>query len=671
MLLPQQRKAFSAFAHLEDDRHRVIRTLDEFWRAIGWLKQQKRVAGDTEGTGLRWYRDAHICGVSMSAKLDDHTNQNFYFPFAHSEPAERQLPKEAVMYGCREIFEDEGITKVFHNIKFDEHFFRKEGVRIRGPRRDTMISAHLYDENTKAALKSRVAIDLKNNNAHVAEALLDRELKRTARSMGIGVTLFKEMFGYDRLPTEIVGVYGSYDTDFTMQLDDHYEKAGIYRKYADIYSTEMKLTKVLHDLEQNGVDVDVEYLQRLNRETRVEMQRLAPQIHAAFNYTFEVGSDTQLLRALTHVGAPLWKRTKGGVLATDAEVLEELVAMPQLRTEIREGCKLILKYRAASKIESTYTSSVLEAIGHDGRVHGDYQQVGTKTGRLSARHPNMQNFQGDSDERALAYSGKKVEDGGIDPWSVKRAFTNRGGPNSQWCRLYFDYSQIELRVLARYSYDPKMMKAFIDGVDLHTQVSIEVFGNADKANRRLAKVINFGLSYCMSAAGFSRQTGVPREEAERHFNVFFQKFARVEGFRNELWGYARRHGCYVENMFGRPRRVPTLKSLDDFERARAERMLIGSYIQGTAAELTKISMVRIHEWEERNQTGLKLVSTIHDEISLDVPKVFARDVSRMCRREMVDFPMFHPVPIEIGGEYSTTNWSEKEDLPEHFMKADA
>lgn len=651
-----------AFSLVKDDPfHRVILDVESFAQAIQWLEQQPLVAVDTETSGLAWYQRARMCGISMGAwDRQAGRSMNFYFPFRH-QTNEKQLPVDVVLEGVKRVLHNTRIEKVFHNIKFDEHMLARDNIRVLGPRRDTQIEAALYDENQPLALKDRTAIDLQDNRAHVFENLLDARLEAQAKESGVGKTVYRDRFGYARIPVQMCGVYAAHDTDFTLALANFYDSNNVRGFFQGIYSTEMELTKVLFQMEENGLPIHADYLKWLAASTSHAMENLRGQMVHQLG-EFNPDSDEEVVQLITkHLRLEhlLWKRTDSGTAwSVDVEVLTQLSdEAPILKT--------LLDYREAAKIRSTYTTSILDRLDANGVLHGDFQQVGTKTGRLSAKSPNLQNFASDSDERALAATGKKVEDGGQDPWSVKRAFINRG---PEFIRGYFDYSQIELRVLAKYSNDPTLIDVYKKNDDVHTRTSQEVYGVTDKSARRKAKIIAFGLSYGMSAKGFARQAKIPLEEAEAGMERFFQRYPRISPFRDEFWALVRSQGGVFTNMFGRARRMPKMIGFqNNYEKGSAERRVFGSLIQGTAAELTKESLVRIAKWEEKNRSGLLLVSTIHDEISMDIPHRFVREVLGGVVPLMESYPQFDPVPIMTGAEYSDTNWSEPKKFPKGMV----
>lgn len=912
--MPVQMRAFSL---VEGDHpgKTVVTIPDKFQTMMNHLIDQPVLAFDWETSGTEYYKHARPCGIALGY-MDGDRVLSWYVPYRH-QTGEQQLDERVVVPAVKRLLENPSTMKAAHNIKFDDHMARTEGIHVQGPRYDTMVAARLYDENRSAALKYRAASDLGHENATTMEKALDQEVWRLAKANKLGKKAYLSQYGYAQTPVDLCGVYACYDIDFTLCLRELYERWGLTRHYPRIVPTEMALTEVLCDMEENGMPVDVPYLEALAVSVNGAAKGLESRIHHAAGKVFKVNSDRELRAYLRdHLGLRWAQRTKNDQWAVDREVLTELAVQAPV-------CNLILEYRDATKLATTYTTSILDRLDADNFLHGDFQQVGTDTGRLSCRSPNFQNFPSDNNDRAIQNSGKSLEDGGVDPWSIRRAFINRG---PGWVRLFFDYSQIELRVLAYYTRDPIMVEAYLAGEDIHTRTSLEVFGTAEKARRRQAKVINFGLciaegqevltrqdglvpiecvedwhdvwdgvewvgheglicrgeqevitydgltatpdhevylqeggrvslwelasqvcfgriaigargevpvgyayangpgwyareqaeeprsgaevrglrkgalgvgvqysgmaheelhlparqvqgssrqnlgpavrrndpalparyarivkalqgagcqsalrvaggfyylgartlagyrfqgaryrpdrqrrsllprqfaagyqvrehpqrpkvakvydllnagprrrftvagkivsnSYCMSAAGFARQTKMPYEEAEKYLAKFFERYHGIETYRKAFWMRTLLDGCQFNNIWGRTRRIPALRSTTEWEAARAKRQAIGSLIQGTAAELTKESLVRVHRRLKAEGIPALLVSTIHDEIQLDVPVEYLTRVAPMVKQLMEDYPEFAPIPIVVDGDYSTTSWADKKSLP--------
>jgi len=291
--------------------------------------------------------------------------------------------------------------------------------------------------------------------------------------------------------------------------------------------------------------LDVEYLKGVKVQVQKAKEILEKRIHEAMGgYKFNIASDDELRNTMWHVMGLRWeKQTSGEQYAVDREVLEGFA-------DTNLVCKLILDWRDADKIDTTYTSSILDLLDDKNYVHGNLQQAGARTGRMSCNAPNYQNFVTDNDDRAVAFSGKKLKEGGIDPWSIRRAFVMR---EQGWYRVIPDFSQIELRVLAHYSKDPILVDAYLKGEDIHERTAKEVGSILQKeCSRRTAKITNFGLSYGLSARGLSSQAKISKDEAEIFLAAFFQRYKGIVQFRNELCAQARRQGCQWQNMFGRP-----------------------------------------------------------------------------------------------------------------------
>ena len=621
----------------------------EFERMVCMLRAAPVIAFDTETSGLAWWAHARLCGISFAMRDPARGIVSWYVPIRHNTGAE-QLPMELVGPAIKQILEDPRKTKVAHNLKFDEHIVLREGWNVRGPRYDTMIAARLYDENRQATLKSRAEEDLGYPEAREAEMILDREVLKLAKSMKMGVEPYRGQHGYSQVGIGIAGPYACRDAAYTYELFEFYERWGVSRNYARIWNTEMKLTEVLCDMEEVGLPVDRGYLELLrdgvSGEKAAIEDRLLTVLGAKY---FKIGSDLELRKYLTEeMRLPLTKLTTKKQLAVDAEVLSQFAAHD--RTGV---LSLILLWRAAEKIASTYTTSILKKLDARDILHGNFRQVGTTTGRMASSDPNLQNFSSDDNDRALKFSGKSLEDGGSDPWSVRRAFTVSPGR----CRLIFDYDQIELKVMAAYSRDPIMVDNYLKGGDIHKRTAEEV-----GVPRRIAKICNFGTVYGISALGLTRKANVSMEEAEGFMQKFFSTYLGIENFRKKFWQGVRMSGGVFNNIWGRARRVPEINSYRGYERGRAERQAISSLIQGTAAELTKESLVRIFEILRDRKLPAKLTSTVHDEIWVDTDVSCFAEVARLVKREMEDFSEFQPIPIKVSGKYTTTNWAEKKSF---------
>lgn len=651
--MPVQTSAISHWPAGEENK-RIITDGEAFERMLRHLHAGPSLTVDYETSGLAWYAHARSCGVALATwERDSGKVWNYYVPYRH-ETGEPQLEFERVAPAIGKLLADESLVKVCHNIKFEDHFSRIEGWHLGGLRYCTMIAGHLYNENLLLGLEDRAETILGHKGAKHWDHQLQLEVLKLAKAHRMGIRDYKWRYGYSQTPINLCGTYACYDTQFTTELFLFYERWGLSRRYPRLWPTEMALAEVLCDMEQEGLPLDIEYLETLRDSLGGVKAGLEDQIRGLLGADmFNLGSDDELRHYLTKKARlPLWKKTRKNQYSVDKEVLDHF-------KDRSPALKLLLDWREADKLENTYTTSLLTKADAHGVIHPEFQQVGTNTGRLACREPNFQNQPVDDDDRAKAHSGKKVKEGGVDPWSIRRAFCVRKEGARTIPRLFFDYSQIELRTMAFYSQDATMVNVYLTGGDIHDEVSKEV-----GCDRRTAKAINFGLNYCLTSMGLSRQAGLTEDEAEAFMKRFFERFPGVPQFRDRLWASMRSTpDCSFQNLFGRHRRIPLLRSSESWEQGRAERQAIGSLIQGTAAELTKESIVRVSRFLKENKLPAKLVNTVHDEIQLDCDPECLVVVVQGCKRLMEAYPEFNPIPVVVDGEYSVASWADKQPLP--------
>jgi len=634
-----------------DPRKQIITTGERFEKLVRFIASRDKFVFDYETSGTAWFKHAEAVGIGLGAWDDNGTLWSAYVPFRH-RTGEQQLDIGLIGPAIGMLLRSPNVMKICHNIKFEDHFSRKEGWTLAGPRYDTMVAARLYNDNEALKLEHRAEVDLGVEGAKRWEQELQKEVRQLARANRMGVKEYKYLHGYSEVNIGLCGVYGCTDVLHTGGLHEVYERWGVSQHYPRIWPTEMALTRILCDMEQTGMPVDVDYLTQLRHQVQTEKFKIHEQIKQHLGgYDLSIGSDDEVRDLLTRtMGLPLEKRTEGNKLSVDKEVLEHFSTHNIV-------VKLILDWREADKIDTTYTASILNLLDGNHVVHGNLKQVGTNTGRLSCEEPNYQNMPSENDDRAVRYSGKKVKEGGVDPWSIRRAYPVRG---ADWVRLFLDYSQIELRVLAHYSQDPIMVDSFLKSEDCHARTAAEVGQLLGKeCPRRIAKIVNFGLSYGMSELGLHRQAKIPLDEAEVFLDAFFQRYAGIRQFKQELWAQARRQGCQWNNLFGRTRRLPDLRSATFWRKKRAERQMIASAIQGTAAELTKESLVRIADFLAEEKIPAFLVNTVHDEIQIDTPREYAPRVAMVSKTLMEAYPEFSPIPVITDCEITETNWAEK------------
>jgi DNA polymerase-1 len=429
------------------------------------------------------------------------------------------------------------------------------------------------------------------------------------------------------VPVREAADYCCADSDFALRLRDVLEPIlREHRLEALFRDVETPLVAVLAEMEREGIAIDVGLFARLTREFRQQLASLEHAIHAAAGTEFNVNSNPQLRTVLfDKLQLPALKKGKTGP-STDADVLEELAAMGH------EVPRLLLEYREVSKLLSTYLEALpAEVNPQTGRIHTSFNQIGAATGRLSSTHPNLQN---------IPVRSARGE-------SIRRGFVPRPG----WRFVVADYSQIELRLLAHLSGDPAFVAAFQSGGDIHRQTAAIIFGVAlDQVTpemRARAKTINFATIYGQGARSLSQGLGIPFAEAQRFIGEYFERFAGVRAFLDRAVAEAREKG-YVETIFGRRRYVPELRDQSFNVRAFGERVAANSPIQGSAADLIKVAMVRLAA-VFRAGPGARLLLQVHDELLVETPAADAPDVARLVRSEMEGAARLSvPLVVDVG-----------------------
>jgi DNA polymerase-1 len=594
--------------------------------ATSAARRGTRVAIDTETDGLSTVH-ANLCGISMSWS----DGQGVYIPVRGPE-GEPHLDIDAVRAVAAPFLADEGLPKCAHNAKFDLQILQRHGMPVHGLAGDSMVASHLADA-------SRPSHGLDG----LAESVLGHRCIPITALIGSGA--FQRTF--DTVPLEAATEYAAEDADIAGRLDRHFHavvvRDGMERLYRDV---ELPLVQVLADMELAGIGVDGEELDRQRERLHGELDRLRETIARAAPHPFNPDSPKQLAAVLFNrptdvppgLGLRVVKRTKTGA-STDAEVLEKLAADPSVESTIPAR---IVEYRQLAKLVGTYLVALRDAIDPEtGRIHASFHQTGTATGRLSSSDPNLQNIP------------IRTEVGR----DIRRAFVARAGHALLSC----DYSQIELRVLAHLSGDPALSEAFRRDADIHVAVAAEVFGVApdavSDAQRSAAKMVNFGIVYGITPFGLARRLGggTSIERAREIIEGYRARFARIDAFLAQCVQHAKDHG-YVETILGRRRPVPQVHSRNPAERALGERMAINSVVQGSAADLIKVAMVRIHSDIGRQCPGARMLLQIHDELLFEVP---AERVSatRVWVVERMESAMALDVPLRVGAA-SGANWLE-------------
>jgi DNA polymerase-1 len=548
-------------------------TLDDW---LARVSAASCVALDTETTALEAMQ-ARLVGISLSIE----PGMACYIPVAHrGADARGQLPRAEVLARMKAWLEDPRPTKLLHHAKYDTHVFANEGIDLRGVADDTMLQAYVLE-------------------SHRGVGLEDLCLRR----LGVKGTSYEQLcgkgahqIGFDEVDLERATHYACEDADFTLRL--HNVLRPEVRALASleyIYQLEMLVSRVLFEIECNGVLIDSAELGRQSHVIGQELLTLEQRAYTIAEQPFNLNSPKQLGEILfTKMQLPVVRKTPGGAPSTDEDVLTKLAEDYPLP-------KVLLEYRGLAKLKSTYTDKLPKMVNAaTGRVHTHYAQAAVITGRLASSEPNLQNIPVRSE------AGRRV----------REAFVASNG-----VIISADYSQIELRVMAHVSNDANLQRAFAAGEDIHKATASEVFGvnlqDVSSDQRRAAKAINFGLIYGMGAFGLASNLGITRDAAQSYIDRYFTRYPGVAQYMAETRALAHAQG-YVETVFGRRLWLADINAAGA-RRAGAERAAINAPMQGTAADLIKLAMVAVQNWLAHEKLETKMVMQVHDELVLDVP----------------------------------------------------
>ena len=545
----------------------------------------------------------------------------YYLPFGHEGlEAGRQLPPESLKKVAA-LLEAESPLKVGHNVKYDLTLLKRHGFSLKGLEGDTMIASYLLDPNRRT---------------HGLDELAEEILGHRMISYREVTQKLKKGESFARVPLEEAKVYACEDAHVTYLLYEYFwprlKEEGLWRVFEEI---ERPLIFVLARMEMAGVRVDVPYLEALSQELAGELKELEEKIFALAGERFNLNSSRQLGFILFEkLGLPKLKKTpKKTAYSTDNEVLEELSLHHELP-------RLVLRYRTLAKLKSTYVDALPKMINPEtGRIHTSFNQTVTATGRLSSSDPNLQNIPVRGEEGA----------------KIRKAFV----PEEGWLFLSADYSQIDLRVLAHYSGDETLIEAFKRGEDIHRRTAAEIFGVSPEEvtpeMRRMAKTINFGIVYGMSPFGLAKELKIGRREAKAFIERYFERYPGVKRYMEEIVAEARKKG-FVETLFGRRRPLPDINSPNRVAREFAERTAINTPIQGTAADIIKLAMIRLDKTLEEKGLKTRMLLQVHDELLFEVPSEELEEVKEIVRQQMegvVELKVPLKVNLAVG-----KNWAE-------------
>ena len=585
---------------------------------IDALKNADVFALDTETTSLN-YMQAELVGVSVAVEA----GKAAYIPFGHNYPgAPDQLDKQFVLDALKPILEDDNLKKVGQNLKYDMSVLAEDvGITLRGVAYDTMLESYVLD-----------SVATRHDMDSLALKYLGRKTISFEEIAGKGA----KQLTFNQVGLHEASRYAAEDADVTLRLHQtlwpKLEKEGrLTEVFRDI---ELPLVTVLSRIERNGTYVDATLLKHQSQFLAKRMAELQEKACEIAGQEFNLSSPKQLGEILYQkLEIPVIKKTPKGAPSTAEAVLQELALeypLPQV----------IMDYRGVAKLKNTYTDKLPELINQrTGRVHTSYHQAVAATGRLSSSDPNLQNIPVRSEE------GRKI----------RQAFLAPKGRKIVAC----DYSQIELRIMAHLSDDKGLTDAFEKGLDIHRATAAEVWGKTldevSDNDRRNAKAINFGLIYGMSAFGLAKQLGLPRKEAQEYIDLYFERYPGVKKYMADTRALAADNG-YVETVYGRRLYLPEIHSKNGQRRQAAERAAINAPMQGTAADIIKKAMIKVHDWLETTDFDAKMIMQVHDELVFEVAEDQVDDLVREVKARMESAAELKvPLIVDAGiGE----NWEE-------------
>ena len=601
----------------------VVTNLEELQNYINLIEEnEKIVAFDCETTSLDTL-NTQLVGFSLSSQA----GKGIYVPLYTSNLFENLdfIPQDKALEQIARLFNNPQVTVILHNGKFDYKVLRSNGIKIN----NNKVSCKLVDTMIAEWLLNS---DKTGKNSYSLEYLAETKL-------GLKGIEYEDLVPkgqtFADLPVEKAYPYAAEDADFTFQL---WQKLEPQLKSQNLYelftSTEMRLMPLLAEMEIQGIHLDSQTLYDYNKELTIGIEDIQNKIYSTVGHAFNIASPKQLQEVLfTERGLKPTKKTKTGY-STDTSVLEELALYDPVP-------KMILEYRELAKLQSTYVETLPSMCDKNERIHTDFIQTGTATGRLSCREPNLQNIPVRNE------AGRKI----------RSAFTATPGT----ILISADYSQIELVVLAHLSQDKNMCNAFISGTDVHKATAALIFGvpqeEVTPQMRRTAKTINFGVIYGMSAFRLANDLGISRTQAAEFIENYFKTYSSVNDFINSTIQKTEETG-FVQTIFGRKRHIANINSKNKLEKSGAERMAVNTPVQGSAADIVKKAMLDVSKALEEENTQAKLILQVHDELLVecpDNPQTIEKTISII--KEKMENAVKLNVPLKVSIEYGK-NWGE-------------
>lgn len=614
MIEPQEATPTANYKTIATERpsYHLISTAEERKELLEILLKHSQVCFDTETTDIDALH-ADLVGFSFSYKA----REAFYVPV----PADFQEAKK-IVEEFNPLFQDPSIEKIAHNIKYDLKVLQRYGIEVAEPLFDTMIAHYLINPEAKQSMDFLSTFYLNYQPVSI-ETLIGKKGKGQGNMR-------------DLKPEEICD-YACEDADITFQLKQLFEPEIQKPHLSELfYKMEMPLVKVLKDMEYEGISIDVPALIDYSKELDQTLIRLDSEIKAAAGEDFNIDSPKQLGEILFEklkISSKA-KKTKTGQYATSEDILQK-------HEHDHPIIPMILEYRQLRKLKSTYVDPLPTMCDRiDGRIHTNFMQTITATGRLSSNNPNLQNIP--------IRSAKGRE--------IRRAFVARG---KDFQLMAVDYSQIELRIIAALSEDPNMIEAFQQGHDIHAATAANVFhtpiNEVTRDQRSAAKAVNFGIIYGQSAFGLSQNLSISRTEAKGIIDAYFEQYSTIKKYMENVIAQARETG-YVETIMKRRRYLPDINSANAVVRGFAERNAVNAPIQGSAADIIKMAMISVHKAMHKENVQSKMILQVHDELVFDV---HVSEEARMQQlvKEAMESAVQLVVPMEVELKLAP-NWLE-------------
>ena len=586
--------------------YRLINTKKELKKYFEQIEKEKIFAFDLETTSLSM-KDAKIVGIALAVS----SLPAAYIPLNHQENT-LQLEIKAVLQDFQRIFQNPEIKLVAHNLKYEMSVLGSYAIKPKNQLEDTMLQSYLlYSDAYNHGLDK------------LADIFLDHQCITFAQVAGSG----KDALRFDQVPIEKAYIYAAEDADVTLQLFQKFSPMIQQKNLQELYQkVEIPLCLLLAEMEMRGVKIDSELFCKLSSKIKAQSQQIAKEIYCEAKQEFNINSPKQLGEILFEkMGIQKFKKKTKTGYSTDATVLEKLATKYPIANKIHI-------YRSKQKLVNTYLEVLPSLVDpKTGRIHTSYHQTIAATGRLSSKNPNLQNIPIRGEDGALIREGFIAE--------------------KHHCLISADYSQIELRLLAHFCGDEKLVQAFREQKDIHSQTAANIFQveqqQVDKEMRAIAKAINFGIIYGMGATKLSQEIGISRKEASEFITTYFAQYPKIQVFISEAIASARRKE-FVTTLLGRMRNVKAINDKNAMLRSAMERIAVNTKIQGSAADIIKLAMIKIVAENQKLGEQHQMIMQIHDELVFEVPLVNADTVMQQIKKQMENaYSLLIPLQVDI------------------------